>query len=73
MPRGLVLHCAVGIAPRRRPAADIRDSSSAIGQPRSMLVTKHDGLAKPHFPAIDMHNHLGGGKEQLTPDAWQPT
>lgn len=36
-----------------------------------MLVTKTSVVEKPAFPAIDVHNHLGGGKEHLTPDRVQ--
>ena len=32
-----------------------------------MIVPKHE-LEKPKFPAIDVHNHLGGGKDVLTAD-----
>ena len=32
-----------------------------------MMVTKTTVVEKPMFPVIDVHNHLGGGKERLTP------
>src|SRR5262249_9013563 len=37
-------------------------------QPKSMLVVKSTTVDRPKFPAIDVHNHLGGGKRTLTPD-----
>ncbi len=49
-------------------AADIRELKLRDWQPRSMLVVRATDPAKPRFPAIDAHNHLGAGKEQLTPD-----
>jgi predicted TIM-barrel fold metal-dependent hydrolase len=33
-----------------------------------MMVTKTTVVEKPLFPVIDMHNHLGGGKDRLKPD-----
>ena len=47
---------------------DIRQLKLKDWQPRSMLVTKATKLEKPAFPAIDVHNHLGGGKQTLTPE-----
>jgi predicted TIM-barrel fold metal-dependent hydrolase len=47
---------------------DIRDLKLREWEPRSMLVTKVTRLEKPVAPAIDVHNHLGGGKEWLTAD-----
>src|SRR5207244_3424733 len=35
---------------------------------RSMLNTKTTIVEKPHFPVVDIHNHLGGGKQFLTAD-----
>ena len=37
-------------------------------QPRSMLKTKQTEIEKPAYPVIDIHNHLGGGKDRLTPE-----
>src|SRR5207245_2766959 len=37
-------------------------------EPRSMMVTKTTLREKPLFPVVDMHNHLGGGKQTLTPE-----
>ena len=47
---------------------DIRTLKLKDWAPKSMLVVKETKLDKPKFPAIDMHNHLGGGKGFLTPD-----
>jgi predicted TIM-barrel fold metal-dependent hydrolase len=47
---------------------DIQQLKLKQWQPRSMLVTKASNLERPKFPAIDVHNHLGGGKQTLTPD-----
>lgn len=33
-----------------------------------MLVTRQTTLEKPRYPAVDVHNHLGGGKQVLTPE-----
>ena len=40
----------------------------AVSIPVSMLVTPSTEVAKPRFPAIDVHNHLGSGKTHLTPE-----
>ena len=32
-----------------------------------MMVTKTTIVEKPLYPVVDMHNHLGGGKDRLTP------
>jgi predicted TIM-barrel fold metal-dependent hydrolase len=47
---------------------DIRALKLKDWTPKSMLMVKETKLDKPKFPAIDMHNHLGGGKAFLTPD-----
>lgn len=47
---------------------DIRDMKLRDWQPRSMMVGPTTELQRPKFPAIDVHNHLGGGKRTLTPD-----
>ena len=47
---------------------DIRELKLRDWEPRSMLVTKATEVAKPAFPVIDVHNHLGGGKAALTPE-----
>ncbi len=48
--------------------ASIRELKLRDWQPTSMLVTKRTELERPKYPAIDVHNHLGGGKQTLTPD-----
>ena len=50
------------------PDAAIRQLKLRDWQPRSMLVTKTTAVDRPAFSAIDVHNHLGGGKQTLTPD-----
>src|ERR1051325_6528517 len=47
---------------------DIRELKLKDWQPRSMMVTKETRVEKPLFPVIDIHNHLGGGKNWLTPE-----
>jgi len=51
-----------------QPPEDIRQLKLKDWQPRSMLVSKTTELERPMFPAIDVHNHLGGGKQLLTPE-----
>ncbi|MCA9264105.1 MAG: amidohydrolase [Planctomycetales bacterium] len=46
---------------------DIRDMKLRDWQPKSMLKTKITRVALPKFPAVDVHNHLGGGADYLTP------
>ena len=48
--------------------ADIKELKLRDWQPKSMLITKATEIAKPAFPVIDVHNHLGGGKATLTPE-----
>ena len=50
---------------------DIRELKLRDWAPRSMLVTKTTLVEKPRFPVIDIHNHLGGGKQTLTPERVQ--
>ncbi len=47
---------------------DIRELKLKDWSPRPMLVVPAHELEKPKFPAIDVHNHLGGGKQTLTAD-----
>jgi predicted TIM-barrel fold metal-dependent hydrolase len=47
---------------------DIKELKLRDWQPRSMLITKATNVDRPAFPAIDVHNHLGGGKATLTPE-----
>jgi predicted TIM-barrel fold metal-dependent hydrolase len=51
-----------------RAQENIKDLKLRDWQPRPMLVTKATEVPKPKFPAIDVHNHLGGGKAVLTPE-----
>ena len=46
---------------------DIRQLKLRDWQPRSMLKTPVTRVNLPKFPAIDVHNHLGGGAATLTP------
>jgi len=47
-------------------SGDIRELKLGDWEPRSMLKTKESVVNKPAYPVIDVHNHLGGGKERLT-------
>jgi predicted TIM-barrel fold metal-dependent hydrolase len=49
-------------------AGDISELKLRDWQPRSMLKTKQSEIEKPAYSVIDVHNHLGGGKDQLTPE-----
>lgn len=65
----LSLHVVnVGLAQEK---ADIKELKLRDWQPKSMLITKATDVAKPAFPVIDVHNHLGGGKATLTPERVQ--
>lgn len=55
-------------AARAQSDEDIRQLKLKDWSPRSMLVTKTTEVDLPTFPAIDVHNHLGGGKQFLTPE-----
>lgn len=61
----LLTSCPV-IARCAETADDIRQLKLGDWQPRSMLITKATVVERPKFPAIDVHNHLGGGKQTLT-------
>lgn len=73
------LLCQWSLADEKQPAAadpttaaeDIRDLKLRDWQPRSMLKTKVTRVNTPAFPVIDVHNHLGGGAETLTPERVQ--
>ncbi len=69
-PRRLVLTLSLGVAlaGSARAQDDIKELKLRDWQPRSMLVTKETEIPKAKFPAIDIHNHLGGGKATLTPE-----
>lgn len=47
-------------------SSDIRQLKLRDWQPKSMLRVKRTRILKPAFPVIDMHNHLGRGKEKLS-------
>lgn len=47
---------------------DIRALKLKDWRPKSMLKVKETKVDKPAFPVIDVHNHLGGGKQTLTAD-----
>jgi predicted TIM-barrel fold metal-dependent hydrolase len=72
-PHWLVLLCSLtllgGDAPGDAPSSeDIRELKLRDWTPRPMLVVPEHKLEKPKFPSIDVHNHLGGGKQTLTAD-----
>ncbi len=50
---------------------DIKELKLRDWEPKSMLVTKTTIVEKPRFPVTDIHNHLGGGKQYLTPERVQ--
>src|SRR6476661_177150 len=50
------------------PKEDIRELKLRDWEPKSMMVTKTTVVEKPLYPVIDMHNHLGSGKDRLTPE-----
>ncbi|MBX3444048.1 MAG: amidohydrolase family protein [Planctomyces sp.] len=62
---------AASAAVAEEPADDIRDLKLRDWQPRSMLVTKTTRVNTPLYPAIDIHNHLGGGAQRLTSERVQ--
>jgi predicted TIM-barrel fold metal-dependent hydrolase len=62
----MLILSAVAVA--QPPASDIRELKLKEWEPKSMMVTKTTVLEKPMFPVIDIHNHLGGGKQTLTPE-----
>jgi predicted TIM-barrel fold metal-dependent hydrolase len=71
LPLALVLALSPGPGRAADPPGDIRDMKLRDWAPRSMMVTKTTVVEKPLFPVVDMHNHLGGGKAQLTPERVQ--
>jgi predicted TIM-barrel fold metal-dependent hydrolase len=66
----LAIPCLLALAggPGRaaEPNRDIRELKLRDWEPRSMMVTKTTIIEKPRYPVIDIHNHLGGGKDRLT-------
>lgn len=67
----LVLAHGLGSWACAQPSDDIRELRLADWEPRSMLKTRQSVVEKPAHPVIDVHNHLGGGAERLTPDRIQ--
>jgi predicted TIM-barrel fold metal-dependent hydrolase len=63
----IILNCVL-LASAQEPAEDIKDLRLRDWQPKSMMVTKVTQVSLPKFPAIDVHNHLGGGAKTLTPE-----
>jgi hypothetical protein len=57
-----------GVCQSAEPPTDLRELKLRDWEPRSMMVTKTTVVEKPRFSVIDVHNHLGGGKERLKPD-----
>lgn len=53
--------------PSKDAPADIRELKLKDWEPKSMMVAKTTIVEKPLYPVVDVHNHLGGGKERLTP------
>jgi predicted TIM-barrel fold metal-dependent hydrolase len=45
---------------------DIRELKLKDWKPTPMLKTKQTFVNRPAYPAIDVHNHLGGGAQRLT-------
>jgi predicted TIM-barrel fold metal-dependent hydrolase len=67
LPAVLFAACVVGPAPAQNKD-DIKELKLRDWEPKSMMVTKTTVVEKPLYPAIDIHNHLGGGKDFLTAD-----
>jgi predicted TIM-barrel fold metal-dependent hydrolase len=64
----LLVVSAGGVGRAAEPGGDIRELKLRDWEPRSMMVTKTTIVEKPRYPVIDVHNHLGGGKDRLTPE-----
>ena len=62
-----LLAMAAGPVKADDPPGDIRDLKLRDWQPKSMMVSRTTLVDRPRFPAVDVHNHLGGGKDRLTP------
>jgi predicted TIM-barrel fold metal-dependent hydrolase len=67
---GLILAVVICFGPRviAQLPDDIRELRLRDWEPRSMLKTKQSVVERPAYAVIDVHNHLGGGKDNLTPD-----
>jgi predicted TIM-barrel fold metal-dependent hydrolase len=68
LPSVAVLALSAGPGVCADPPGDIRDLKLRDWEPRSMMATKTTLVEKPMYPVVDMHNHLGGGKDRLTPE-----
>src|SRR2546430_15731461 len=65
----LILSAVIGASiTRNQNEQDIRELKLKDWAPRSMMVTKVTRIEKAAFPVIDIHNHLGSGKQSLTAD-----
>ncbi|MFO0936455.1 MAG: hypothetical protein U0798_08100 [Gemmataceae bacterium] len=65
---GVVILAAsnVVVSQQKTASDDIRELKLKDWEPRSMMVTKEHRIEKPMYPVVDIHNHLGGGKDRLT-------
>ena len=70
-PRSLFSVSLIWISAGILAADDIRELKLRDWEPRSMLVTKTTVVETPRFPVIDIHNHLGGGRQFLTEERVQ--
>ncbi|HEY2838424.1 MAG TPA: carbohydrate-binding family 9-like protein [Pirellulales bacterium] len=68
LPAVLIALAARADEPKEKETADIRELKLREWAPKSMMVTESHEPAKPRFPAVDVHNHLGSGKATLTPE-----
>lgn len=69
----VVLFLSTAVVPavadeKEKDPADIRELKLRDWAPKPMLVVESHEPAKPRFPAVDVHNHLGAGKSTLTPE-----
>ena len=64
----LLLALLGGRAGFAQSPADIRDLKLRDWQPTPMLNVKANDIRQAKYPAIDIHNHLGGGKNALSPE-----
>lgn len=62
----LLLTCSLSGTGMSLAEDDIRDLKLRDWHPRSMLKTKVTQVHEPRYPAIDVHNHLGGGQQTLS-------
>ncbi len=62
----LTVEVCLGTRVTAQPADDIRELKLRDWEPRSMLKTKQSVVERPAYAVIDVHNHLGGGKDNLT-------